>query len=93
MKNILITAIGSMSFEGVIKTLKSYSVSKIVGCDINDSEYLYPSKQVDIFYKVSKALNPKDYINDLENTKRQDSESYRINPDYDSQWGEIETDM
>ena len=35
----------------------------------------------------------KDYINDLENTKRQDSESYRINPDYDSQWGEIETDM
>jgi carbamoyl-phosphate synthase large subunit len=67
MKNILITAIGSMSFEGVIKTLKSYGVSKIVGCDINDSEYLYPSKQVDTFYKVSKALNPKDYINDLLN--------------------------
>ena len=88
MKNILITAIGSMSFEGVIKTLKSYGVSKIVGCDINDSEYLYPSKQVDTFYKVSKALNPKDtqdmlskFINN-DNSSKQDKNINELPPVY-----------
>ena len=61
MKNILITAIGSMSVECVIRQLRQQEVF-IVGCDIYPVEWHYESKLCDVTYQVPLAKNEKEYI-------------------------------
>jgi len=62
--NILITAIGSMSSESVISSLKKLDGIRLIGCDIYEREWIYPSKLVDVFYQISKADSSR-FIDDL----------------------------
>ena len=62
--NILVSAIGSMSSEAVIKSLRRIENVKIIGCDIYKAKWIYPSKLVDVFYQVSRA-DSFTYINDI----------------------------
>ena len=56
MKRILITAIGSMSTECVIRQLRKQDVF-IVGCDIYPAEWHYESMLCDVVYKAPLAKN------------------------------------
>jgi carbamoyl-phosphate synthase large subunit len=60
--SILITSIGSMSFECVYDSLKKLSVSKIIGIDYNNQNYLQCSEIVDKFYQSPKVKD-KSYLN------------------------------
>lgn len=62
--NILITAIGSMSSEAVIASLRKLEGIRLIGCDIYEKEWIYPSWLVNVFYQISRADSP-DFINDL----------------------------
>ncbi len=53
--NILISAIGSMSSEAVISSLRKLDGARLIGCDIYDKEWIYPSMLVDVFYQVPRA--------------------------------------
>jgi carbamoyl-phosphate synthase large subunit len=57
--NIAVTAIGSMSAEAVIKSLKKNSANKIIGLDIYPKEWIATSKLVDFFYQLPLAQDPK----------------------------------
>lgn len=57
----LITAIGSMSAECVIKQLKE-SGYYVVGCDIYPGEWHYETKLCDAFYKAPYATKEDEYI-------------------------------
>ncbi|MDB9538589.1 ATP-grasp domain-containing protein [Anabaenopsis arnoldii] len=59
--NIAVTAIGSMSSEAVIKSLRKNSNHRIIGFDIYPQEWIVTSKLVDSFYQVPLAKN-KEYI-------------------------------
>jgi carbamoyl-phosphate synthase large subunit len=59
--NVLLTAIGSMSAESVISSLREVDNIKIVGCDIYAQNWIPTSQNVDIFYQVPKAFE-KEYI-------------------------------
>lgn len=62
--NILISAIGSMSSEAIISSLRKIGGTKLIGCDIYDREWIHPSRLVDVFYQVPGA-DAADYISDL----------------------------
>lgn len=53
--NILLSALGSMSSEAVIKSLRKIEDVKIIGCDMYPQSWIYPSKLVDVFYQVPRA--------------------------------------
>ncbi|WP_414754769.1 ATP-grasp domain-containing protein [Anabaena sp. CCY 9910] len=57
--NIAITAIGSMSAEAVIKSLRKRNSNKIIGFDIYPQEWIVTSKLVDFFYQVPLASDEK----------------------------------
>lgn len=59
--NILVTAIGSMSADCVIRTLKK-SGDIVVGCDIYSNEWLLEAKLCDKFYQAPLALDKERYI-------------------------------
>ncbi|MEA5578503.1 ATP-grasp domain-containing protein [Anabaena sp. UHCC 0451] len=60
LMNIALTAIGSMSSEAVIKSLKNNCECKIIGFDIYPQEWIVTSKLVDYFYQVP-LTNDKKY--------------------------------
>lgn len=62
--NILISAIGSMSSEAVISSLRKSGDIKLIGCDIYANEWIAPSKLVDIFYQVPRA-DASNYVEEL----------------------------
>ncbi|MBE9052088.1 ATP-grasp domain-containing protein [Nostocales cyanobacterium LEGE 11386] len=62
--NIAVTAIGSMSAEAVIRSLRKNSSNKIIGFDIYPKEWIATSKLVDYFYQVPLAKEKK-YIETL----------------------------
>ena len=59
--NIGITAIGSMSAEAVISSLRKNSSNKIIGFDIYPKEWIATSKLVDCFYQIP-SFKEKEYI-------------------------------
>lgn len=63
--NFLITAIGSMSSECVISSLKKNNNIKIIGCDIYPKDWVATSVMVDRFYQIPKSLDSEIYINAL----------------------------
>lgn len=75
MKRILITAIGSMSTECVIKQLRKQDVF-IVGCDIYPAEWHYESMLCDVVYKAPLAKNEDEYVSFLLNVCKKHSISY-----------------
>lgn len=58
---ILVTAIGSMSAECVISTLKR-NKHTIIGCDIYPAQWHYESRLCDQVYLAPKATNESEYI-------------------------------
>ncbi|MFV0587267.1 ATP-grasp domain-containing protein [Bacteroides reticulotermitis] len=58
---ILVTAIGSMSAQCVISTLKR-NKHTIIGCDIYPAEWHYESQLCDQVYLAPKATNESEYI-------------------------------
>ncbi len=63
--NFLITAIGSMSSECVISSLKKNNNTKIIGCDIYPKDWIATSMMVDRFYQIPKSLDSESFINAL----------------------------
>lgn len=62
---VLITAIGSMSADSVIKSIRDANPSwVIIGVDINPAKWLYLSKKVDYFYHVPYFYHP-EYIPEI----------------------------
>lgn len=59
--NILVTAIGSMSAEVVIKQLQ-YAGHRVYGCDINPAHWLYTSRLVDGFAQIPRAVDQQAWI-------------------------------
>jgi len=55
--NVLITAIGSMSAQTVINSLRTNGNNKIVGCDIYPIKWTPESLEVDVFYQVPKTTD------------------------------------
>jgi len=53
--NILITAIGSMSAQSVIASLRNNYDCFIVGCDTNEKDWLIAARETDFFYKIVEA--------------------------------------
>ena len=74
---ILITAIGSMSAECAIKTLRNQG-HYIIGCDIYEKEWHIESFLCDNFYKAPFATNAKDYVNFLLNICKKEHLNYII---------------
>lgn len=70
--NILITAIGSMSAECVISTLKK-NRHVIIGCDIYPSQWHYESRLCDKVYLAPKATDENTYVSFLLNTSRKNN--------------------
>jgi len=62
--NILISAIGSMSSEAVISSLRKIEGTRLIGCDIYDREWIYPSVLADAFYQVPRAGSP-GYVDEM----------------------------
>jgi len=62
--NILVSAIGSMSSEAVVSSLRKIAGAKLIGCDIYDREWIYPSRLVDVFYQVPRA-DSAGYVDEL----------------------------
>ena len=60
----LVTAIGSMSGETVIQSLKKFPNSTVIGCDIHPREWVYNSLLVDHFYQLPKAYES-NYISSI----------------------------
>lgn len=65
-RRVLITAVGSMSGECVIKTLKEYDFYT-VGCDIYPKEWHVESYLCDCFFRAPLATNEQDYCDFLYN--------------------------
>lgn len=63
--NVLVTAIGSMSSECVLKSLSAQGFNRIVGCDTHPREWLAPAVLVDSFHRVVPCSKPKTYIDQL----------------------------
>lgn len=61
---ILLTAIGSMSAECVIRNLKNSS-NYVIGVDVYPREWHYETVLCDMFYQVPFAIQEVDYINTL----------------------------
>lgn len=64
MSAVLVTAIGSVAGQEIIRSLK-HAGYKVIGCDINDYANLAESRIVDRFYQVHKASDGEDYIEDI----------------------------
>lgn len=62
--NIAVTAIGSMSSEAVIRSLRYNGSNKIIGFDIYPQDWVVTSKLVDLFYRVPLA-HDKDYLDKI----------------------------
>lgn len=75
--NILITAIGSMSAECVISTLKT-NHHTIIGCDIYPAEWHYESQLCDKVYLAPKATNEEEYISFLLDISKHNNIDYLI---------------
>jgi len=74
---ILLTAIGSMSAECVIKQLKEAG-NFVVGCDIYPGEWHYETKLCDLFYRAPYATEEIKYVNFLMNVCKENQLSYII---------------
>lgn len=59
--NILVTAIGSMSAEVVIKQLQ-HAGHRVYGCDIHPAHWLYTSRLVDGFMQIPRAADQQAWI-------------------------------
>ncbi|MGP3593014.1 ATP-grasp domain-containing protein [Vagococcus sp. WN89Y] len=59
--NILVTAIGSMSAEVVIKQLQ-YAGHRVYGCDIHPARWLFTSRLVDGFAQIPRAVDQQAWI-------------------------------
>lgn len=66
INSVLVTAIGSMSAQTVLESLRSYPELKIYGCDIHPKEYLVIANRFDGFNKAPKASD-KNYITEIVN--------------------------
>lgn len=64
MKKILVTAVGSMSADIVIKTLHKNG-HYVVGMDIYPREWVVDAANVDVFYNVPKADDKEQYVDRL----------------------------
>ena len=64
MKTVLVTAIGSLSADVVVKTLKKHNM-KVLGCDIYPKEWIVDAYSVDGFFQVPKGIEADIYINAL----------------------------
>ncbi|MDE6852796.1 MAG: carbamoyl-phosphate synthase large subunit, partial [Lachnospiraceae bacterium] len=51
MKTALVTSVGSVASDIVIKTLKKYDF-RLVGCDIYAKELVVDANNVNVFYKA-----------------------------------------
>lgn len=61
----LITAIGSMSADAVITSLRNnFPNCQIIGTDIHPRKWLYLSEKVDVFFKITKSYKP-DFITSI----------------------------
>ncbi|MGE7370799.1 ATP-grasp domain-containing protein [Neorhizobium sp. NPDC001467] len=58
--NVLVTAIGSLSAEPVIASLRRFGVGRIVGCDIHPQAWLASAAGVDAFLQVPLAASEPD---------------------------------
>ena len=61
MKTVLITAIGSLSADIVIKSLKKQGFY-VLGCDIYPKEWIVDAYSVDVYYQVPLAVNKNEYL-------------------------------
>ena len=75
MKSILVTAIGSFAADIIIKRLKDLSY-RVVGCDIYSKELIADAYNVDAFYKVSLAVDVKQYLEDVINICKNENIDY-----------------
>lgn len=62
--NIALTAIGSMSSEAVISSIRNNNKNSVIGFDIYPKEWIATSKLVNSFYKVPSAKD-KEYISTI----------------------------
>ncbi len=60
-KAALVTSIGSVSGDVVIKSLKRYGM-KVIGCDIYPKEYVVDAYHVDVFYQVPLSADRENYL-------------------------------
>jgi carbamoyl-phosphate synthase large subunit len=63
--NCLLTAIGSISAEAAILSLRKNNVSRIVGCDTNPYSWIPVSSLVDVFYRVPHTHENQNYLDKL----------------------------
>ena len=64
MKRVLVTAIGSLSADIVIKTLHREGYY-VIGSDIYPKEWVVDAKNVDEFYRIPVAAEQDNYVNRL----------------------------
>ncbi len=75
MSSILVTAIGSMSAECVITSLKKHS-HKIIGCDIYPQEWLYTANKCNEFYQVPLSSQHDLFISEIVDICTKESVDY-----------------
>ena len=61
MKKILVTSIGSVAGDIVIKNLKK-AHHRVIGCDIYPKEWIVDALNVDVFYKAPYVSNVEEYL-------------------------------
>lgn len=76
--NILVTAIGSMSAESVIKSLQNLKRARVIGCNLYPASWTPASKLVCQFYQVSSGKEEDQYISELLEICKKESINYII---------------
>lgn len=63
--NVLVTALGTVSGTAIAKRLKNNKDMIIFGADINESDLIYASKEVDTYTQFPTAVNNENYLDFL----------------------------
>lgn len=75
---ILVTAIGSMAAECVIRQLRGLGKVTIIGCDLHPALWVPTSTQVDRFHTISSSRDEQAYLRSIQNICVQERVDYVI---------------
>lgn len=78
MTTILVTSIGSMSADCVIRQLRGLDSVRIVGCDLNPAPWLAASARLDGFHRIRSSHDAQAYLDDIRHICTQEHVSHLI---------------
>lgn len=75
---VLVTAIGSMAADCVVRQLRCMGDTVVIGCDLHPAEWIAASASVDRFHAVASSAAPQAYLRDIERLCLQERVDYLL---------------